>query len=119
MNRYPKHSTKETQIRAEMRQIRLDNQQILRRRHEKGDRTLRLTLLGNIREKQTQVLTIESAEGLRFAYTQTTLRSSLPQGIGETVLNTMGIDESEPPETTHIGPDHIPTTDTLIIPNEQ
>ena len=109
MNRYPKHSTKETQIRAEMRQIRLDNQQILRRRHEKGDRTLRLTLLGNIREKQTQVLTIESAEGLRFAYTQT----SLPQEIGETILNVTRNNELEPPETTHHESAPMPTTDSV------
>ena len=115
MDRYLSHST----LRAEMRQIRIDDQEILRRRYEKGDETLRCTLFGKIIRRRLNHVVIESAEGLRFAYTQTTLRSSLPQGIGETVLNTMGIDESEPPETTHIGPDHIPTTDTLIIPNEQ
>ena len=109
MNRYPKHSSKETQIRAEMIQIRRDNQQILRRRYEKGDRTLSPTLLGNIRVKQPQVPTIKSAEGLRFAYTQT----SLPQEIGETILNVTRNNELEPPETTHHESAPMPTNDSI------
>lgn len=109
MNRYPKHSSKETQIRAEMIQIRRDNQQILRQRYEKGDRNLRHTLFGNIRVKRTQFPTLESAEGLRFAYTQT----SLPKEIGETILNVTRNNELEPPETTHHESAPMPTTDSV------
>lgn len=70
------------EAKAERTQQKAARQERLQRRFDEGDTTLRKTIFGNIKLRRTGGIRIESAEGVRFAYTAT----PLPLAMGEIAI---------------------------------
>ena len=75
---------KTPEARAERKRQETARQIRLQRRFEEGDTTLRKTLFGNIKPRRTGGMPVDSAEGVRFYHTGTTL----PHEIGRVASQT-------------------------------
>lgn len=70
------------EAKAERNRLQILNKERLQKRLNEGDTTLRKTVFGNIKQKRTRGAVIQSAEGIRFFHSSTTL----PKVIGETAI---------------------------------